>query len=338
MYCKNCFKTISSRSQFCKYCGAPTDRENQDSKEETEKEDMKQEIEEKEKEPLSSEKEEPAEEQTEESGFKLRSEKDKEFPIPPRYIGIGIIVILLICIVVVVMNSSLFRSPSAMDYNDYVGVWQERAGEDVEKEGGVKLEILGIDGSTMKISMGFYDREGKRSIRVEEVGAALKDGAAYYTFSNDGYGNSGNGVLTFNGRDIEWKSTINKDKPAHYQVVKVSNSIPKKKKQQKVEKPSKETEETSENRTDEDYVLPNSDSEYLTTEDLEGMTPEELRIARNEILARHGRQFNDPALAAYFESKEWYSGDIDPDTFDSQTVSELNDFELKNIDLIQSME
>ena len=322
MYCKKCLKKISNRSQFCKYCGAPTGQENQKDKEETKNEeeikvDMKQEIEEKEKKSLSTETEEQ-EEQTEESSFKLRSEKDKEFPIPPRFIGIGIIVILLICIAVVVMNSSLFRSPSAMDYNDYIGVWQERAGEDVEKEGGVKLEIREIDGSTMKISMGFYDSRGERSIRAEEVGAVLKDGAAYYSFSNDGYGNSGNGVLTFHGRDIEWKSIINKDKPVHYQVVKVSNSLPKKKKQQKAEKPQKETEETSENRTDDDYILPDSDSRYLIPEDLEGMTPEELRIARNEILARHGRQFNDPALAAYFESKQWYSGDIDPETFDSQ--------------------
>lgn len=322
MYCKNCFKKISSRSQFCKYCGAPIDQENTEAiKEETA---------------------EPAQgpplpkAEKEEYSFKLRSEKEKEFPIPPKYIGIGIIVILLISIVAVVMNSSVFQTPSSMDYNKYIGVWQEQAGVKVESEGGVKLEILSIDGNTMKVSLGFYNSDNaKNSIRAENVTAAIKDGAAYYTFSNDGYGNSGNGVLTFKGRDIAWKSIINKDTPVYYNVVKISNSVSSPPPQPEVQEEAKET---SEKRTDDDYVLPDSATAYLTEEDLEGLTPEELRIARNEILARHGRQFNDPALAAYFESKDWYQGDIDPETFDSQNVNELNDFELKNIELIQSME
>lgn len=312
--------------------------EHKEEKEEKKK-DMKEGTEQQAAEPTLPEETETKEikETKEESSFKLRSEKDKEFPIPPKYMAAGLIVLMLIAVVVVVMKSSLFQSPSTMDYNSYIGVWQERAGSDVEKEGGVKLEILSVDGSTMKISMGFYDAaDPSRYIRAEQIGAVLKDGAAYYTFSNDGYGNSGNGVLTFKGRDIQWKSTINKDTAATYQVIKVSNSV--NIAEEKPKEPQPEARETSEKRTDDAYILPNSDSAYLTAEDLEGLTPEELRIARNEILARHGRQFSDPALAAYFESKEWYSGDFDPETFDNEIVSQLNDYELKNIDLIQSME
>ena len=35
-------------------------------------------------------------------------------------------------------------------------------------------------------------------------------------------------------------------------------------------------------------------------------TPATLRLARNEIFARKGRIFNDPALAAHFEKFDWY--------------------------------
>lgn len=324
MYCKNCLKKISSRSRFCKYCGASVEEAQVNGEQPEEK------------------KAPPVQgthgvEEKDGYNFKLRSERDKEFPIPPKYIGIGLTVIAAICIVTVVLKSSIFQGVIAIDYSDYTGVWQERAGENVEKDGGVKLEILSVEGNTMVISMGFYDGgQAYNSIKAQGVAATIKDGAAYYTFSNDGYGNSGNGILTFRGRTIEWKSIVNKDTPVYYKVVKVTNSVTAR--QEEPSQESAETEETSQPRTEEDYVLPNSDTVYLAAEDLEGMTPEELRIARNEILARHGRQFRDPALAAYFESKDWYRGNIDPETFDNEYTGQLNEFELKNIDLIQSME
>ncbi len=323
MFCKNCFKKISSRSHFCKYCGAPVEQKRE------KKEPVKEESPPVQGPP-------PALPKKKEYSFKLRSERDKEFPIPPKYIGIAIVVILLILMVSVFVKSSIFQTPESMSYTDYVGIWQQSASEDVEEEGGVRLEVHSVSGGTMIISMGFYDGGAAyNGIEVNNVGAVIEDGAAYYTFSNDGYGNSGNGVLTFNGRDIEWKSVINKEEPVYYTVIKVKNAVTEETAQQQTEE---STEETSENRTEGEYVLPDSSTAYLTEDDLEGMTPEELRIARNEIMARHGRKFNDPALAAYFESKDWYHGTIDPETFDNETVNELNEFEVQNIALIQSKE
>jgi hypothetical protein len=54
---------------------------------------------------------------------------------------------------------------------------------------------------------------------------------------------------------------------------------------------------------EDEYILPYSDYEYLEAWQLEDLTEEELRIARNEIFARHGRIFNDKALMSYFENK-----------------------------------
>ncbi len=40
---------------------------------------------------------------------------------------------------------------------------------------------------------------------------------------------------------------------------------------------------------------------------LAALSPEELRILRNTIFARHGRTFQDPALQAHFEKQWWYA-------------------------------
>lgn len=80
-----------------------------------------------------------------------------------------------------------------------------------------------------------------------------------------------------------------------------------------------------------EYVLPNSDSTYLTVNDLVGLTKEQCRIARNEIYARHGRIFTAEDLKAYFASKSWYRGSIAPENF---TDDLLNEYEIYNRDLI----
>lgn len=55
-----------------------------------------------------------------------------------------------------------------------------------------------------------------------------------------------------------------------------------------------------------DYILPNSGHAAVTDADLSGLSLAQLRIARNEIYARHGRQFKDAWLNQWFYSKNWY--------------------------------
>ena len=92
---------------------------------------------------------------------------------------------------------------------------------------------------------------------------------------------------------------------------------------------------TCEIEEDEDYIIPDSNSRYLTVSDLEDLTADELRIARNEIYARHGRRFDDADLQAYFDSKSWYTGTIDPDDF---TTALLNEYEFENAEFISEYE
>ena len=83
------------------------------------------------------------------------------------------------------------------------------------------------------------------------------------------------------------------------------------------------------------YIFYDSDTRYLTDEDLRGLSSWELKIARNEIYARRGRLFNDSSLQNYFNSCSWYNGYILPDNFNDDA---LNSVEKYNVNLISKYE
>ena len=84
-----------------------------------------------------------------------------------------------------------------------------------------------------------------------------------------------------------------------------------------------------------DYLLPESADRELTVEDIENLSRAELRMARYEIYARHGRDFSDPAVNSYFQSKSWYNYSI---SFAEFYEYDLSDVELYNRDLILNYE
>ena len=63
---------------------------------------------------------------------------------------------------------------------------------------------------------------------------------------------------------------------------------------------------------------------------------EELRLARNEIFARHGMIFGVDDLKEYFSSKSWYNPTIPGDEFYDRV--EMSMIEEANIVLIQEVE
>jgi hypothetical protein len=79
-----------------------------------------------------------------------------------------------------------------------------------------------------------------------------------------------------------------------------------------------------------DFVLPQSNVRPISRDELRGLSLDQLRIARNEIYARRGRFFRDPALAAHFARFSWYK----PFAWDVP----LSAVEQANVKLIQSME
>lgn len=84
------------------------------------------------------------------------------------------------------------------------------------------------------------------------------------------------------------------------------------------------------------YILPKSDKEKLTRADLEGLTKEQLRLARNEIYARHGMIFGVEDLDTYFATKSWYKPTISFSDFYESV--EMSIVEEQNVILIQQVE
>ena len=69
---------------------------------------------------------------------------------------------------------------------------------------------------------------------------------------------------------------------------------------------------------------------YLTPEELQGLSADQLAIVRNEIFARRGRYFKDDALRAYFSQFPWYQ----PHAWDVP----LSPVDQANVKLVQSLE
>ncbi|MCM1303475.1 MAG: YARHG domain-containing protein [Lachnospiraceae bacterium] len=84
-----------------------------------------------------------------------------------------------------------------------------------------------------------------------------------------------------------------------------------------------------------EYMLPTSSILLLDPAELAGWSDNSLWIARNEIYARHGRQFANAYLQHYFDRCTWYEGEIPPQEF-SESV--LNQVEKDNLQLLAAAE
>jgi hypothetical protein len=88
-----------------------------------------------------------------------------------------------------------------------------------------------------------------------------------------------------------------------------------------------------------DYILLDSNLREITDADLAELSLAELRIARNEIYARHGRQFQDPLLTEWFSAKDWYKDlpqKYSPTVFDQSGL--ISALESKNAATILNFE
>lgn len=81
------------------------------------------------------------------------------------------------------------------------------------------------------------------------------------------------------------------------------------------------------------YILKHSNTAFVTSSELKSLSTEQLRIARNEIYARHGYAFTSEDLRLYFGNQGWYRN-----TYANVTQSDLNEYEIKNIETIKAEE
>lgn len=82
------------------------------------------------------------------------------------------------------------------------------------------------------------------------------------------------------------------------------------------------------------YIIPDSDTRYLTESELYRYTSDELSYIRNEIFARYGYVFENEKYRNYFSSMPWYV----PNNNINSSTNYLNSAEKYNIELIKSLE
>lgn len=92
------------------------------------------------------------------------------------------------------------------------------------------------------------------------------------------------------------------------------------------------TEQPSSTVEDSSYILPDSDKTRLSYNDLAQLSESELELAQNEIYARHGKKFSTDYIQEYFDNQSWYNGTIEPEDFNNNTLSKI---EQDNIDMIE---
>ena len=84
---------------------------------------------------------------------------------------------------------------------------------------------------------------------------------------------------------------------------------------------AQETQKNQEQQSDYqklDYkVFEDSSERLLEWSDIYMLSNEDIRIAKNEIYARHGRRFASTDLQSYFDQMAWYNGTVQPQNFDS---------------------
>lgn len=104
---------------------------------------------------------------------------------------------------------------------------------------------------------------------------------------------------------------------------------------------SKSTQTYSQDLSTAEYVLPDSDMRYLELEEVEALADyggkDLIRLAVNEMYARHGFVFKKPKNQEYFERKSWYYPQ--PGLTDSYVKEHLfNDYEKANLKMLLKVE
>lgn len=109
-------------------------------------------------------------------------------------------------------------------------------------------------------------------------------------------------------------------------------------------KSSDKKSKSKKNTSDSDYLCSYSATRLLTDEDIEELKSTQyddlpdgkdiIQMVINEMYARHGYEFNNEDIQAYFDSKEWYK-DIEKRNDNMDDIyKNMSDIERKNVDFI----
>ena len=220
-------------------------------------------------------------------------------------------------------SSSFIRSSDCTEVSD-----EERT-DYYDKDGKAVRFVQNVDGNTFTYLFG----DGENLIYIYERDS---EGQSLHYFYQDG------SLICYRsgmGRNYApFDETVQAAADQYYQNGESLLSDRLKDRKEEEKDKDKDKEEDGEDLIEgnpEDYIIPESNKRLLTEEDLEGLSSAQLRLARNEIFARHGRIFGSSDLQEYFESKPWYKGTADSEEFQDSVLSET---ESKNVEFILAHE
>ncbi|MEG0829055.1 MAG: YARHG domain-containing protein [Anaerovoracaceae bacterium] len=275
----------------------------------------------------------------------MRTEKSSKEKLRKIVLGASICigVAVLVIVGILLVKNGVIGGPKIPPIAECVGTWQEKGSKDVATHGGAKLVINKVKEDKISYSLGIYLGGGAyNGTQATKLSTTVdpKTHKGKVSFKDNGFGESGEGTISFQEDSVELVfalgstgEPIEKADMETYTLYKISKQTD----PTKAKKGDKKGEKKSK-KENSDYVIPTSNTEEVISEDLEGLTAKDLKIARNEILARHGRMFNDQELQEYFNGKSWYEGTISPEDFDANSGQYINQTEQKNIDFIRKTE
>lgn len=203
-------------------------------------------------------------------------------------------------------------------------------------DGTVTMNIYNISLDTVSFSFSQTDRNQTQTVTAD-VTAEVAGNAAKFYFS-DSAGNSSSGNLIFDNGQLYVKIVTSEPVSAVFPSV---DCIMSRNQVQLVPDPTATPTPMPQNQQISqtgEYFFPESNSRYLTDDEVSVYSSAQLEFAKNEIYARHGRIFVTQSIVDYFNSKSWYQGTVDPDTFDAQQGSIFNEYEIANIQKIEEWE
>lgn len=212
--------------------------------------------------------------------------------------------------------------------DQYQGLWYST-------DGLASVDVYEL--SQNKVSFFFSQaNDGGTRVCEADVTAGIAGNAASFSFT-DSFGSQASGTMIFDPDGLYFQvTTTSSAAPVSPDV----NGMLTRERKEPSQAPQP-TEAPSPTRAPEqtgDYYFPESDSRYLTEEELSGYSSSELELAKNEIYARHGRKFVTQRIADYFNSKSWYQGTIEAEEFDAMQDSVFNEYEMANIEMIAAWE
>lgn len=186
--------------------------------------------------------------------------------------------------------------------------------------------IHSINNESIHFSFYSVNENQTKVAEVEEVVGTIQENEVKFEFT-DSWMNKGNGTLILNDNSIDVKTSITSSDPQALYDAAVDTVLVR-----------TNGDDTGQEAQDNTFIFLDSNTRYLSEDEILLLSKEKMEIARNEIYARHERLFKDSNLATYFSNQKWYHGTVDSEYFDNNQDLIFNEFEKFNINLIQKIE